>query len=297
MKLYALDLPWKLLITGFLIVLSSGFVVAELYLKHTTEMADGKEGLSLNDITFTFHGDETKTTLKKQVLGGMRKYFAEGGDEKNLTPEDLKDIEAVVAWSDEGVKSGTVKEEGYWSKELKDKDKNPKSVYKILDNHGCYDCHSAESTMKGGKKDSPLDTFVGIKKFTTGVDKGVDEGRLLSLSHIHLLGMGMMFLLIGAAVACTVWPSWIRAALIVGGLSSILLDIFGWWGVKWYGAPVSIVVMISGVLMGVSFGGSVFVAMYDLWLRKPTATQTQSGTAVSSTPGAAPVIMADSRRS
>jgi hypothetical protein len=91
------------------------------------------------------------------------------------------------------------------------------------------------------------------------------------LSHVHLLGMGMMFLLAGAAVALTVWPKWIRCALIVGGLSSILFDIFGWWGVKYGGSAWSPVVMVSGILMAASFGGSVFVAMYDMWMRKRQA--------------------------
>jgi len=50
-------------------------------------------------------------------------------------------------------------------------------------------------------------------------------------------------------------------------LSSVLLDIFGWWAVKWWGAPLAPMVMFSGILMAVSFGGSVFVSMFDLWLR------------------------------
>src|SRR5258708_4590187 len=102
MTLQTLALPWKLLITFFLIVLSAGFVVSELYLMDTTEMADGKEGMSLDDITITFHGDITKTMLKKQVNGTMKKYFAEGSDIKNITPADLEDIKKVVAWNDAG---------------------------------------------------------------------------------------------------------------------------------------------------------------------------------------------------
>jgi hypothetical protein len=97
----------------------------------------------------------------------------------------------------------------------------------------------------------------------------MDKGRLLMLSHVHLLGMGMMFLLVGAAVALSAWPKWIRCALIVGGLSSILFDIFGWWAVKFGGGAWSPVVMFGGGLMGVCFGASVLVSLYDLWIRKP----------------------------
>ncbi|HYF37722.1 MAG TPA: hypothetical protein VD994_20640 [Prosthecobacter sp.] len=262
MKLHQLDLPWKLLITMFLIVLSSGFVTAELYLMHTTEMADGQKGLTIDDITYQFHGDPTKTTLKKQVEGGMKKYFSEVEDDTKLTEEELADLAKVVAWNDAGAQ-----EAGFWDPQLKEKDKNPNSVYRIFLNRGCLDCHAKDATMKGHKKDSPLETYAEVSKFTKP-DTGMDKGRLLSLSHIHLLGMGMMFMLAGAAVALSIWPMWIRSALVVGGFSSILLDIFGWWGVKWYGASLSWVVMAGGILMAVSFGGSVFVALYDLWLRK-----------------------------
>ncbi len=262
--LHSLDTPWKLLVTLFLIVLSSGFVVSELYLQHVTEMADGKAGLSMEDITLTFHGDKRQTTLRKQVLGGMKKYFSSDGEPEKLTPEEQADLAAVLAWNDAGAA-----EAGYWNPELKDKDTNQKAVMNILFNHSCFDCHAPDATMKGSKKDSPLDTFAGISKFTRP-DLGMDKGRLLMLSHVHLLGMGMMFLLAGAAVAASVWPRWVRCALIVGGLGSILLDIFGWWGVKYGGAAWSPVVMVSGILMAACFGGSVFVALYDLWLRKRT---------------------------
>lgn len=260
MKLAQLDFPWKLLISMFLIVLTSGFIVSELYLKHTTELADGKEGLSLDDITIQFYGSEVPK-LKMQVNGPMKKYFSSAEDANKLKPEEQADIEKIVAWIDRGAP-----ESEYEVKD--DKEKNRGTISYILNMRGCLDCHAPDSTMKGNKHDSPLDTFEHVSKFTKR-DMGIDKGRLLSLSHIHLLGMGMMFLLAGAAVAMTQFPAKLRALIIFGGQLSILLDIFGWWGVKWYGAPVSPVVMASGILMVVSFVLSVLAAFWDLWIRKP----------------------------
>ena len=254
-----LDFPWRLLITMFLIVLSSGFAVSELYLKHTTEMADGKPGMSLDDITFQFHGSG-QSKLAQQVQGPMKKYFREDQDESKLTSADLAEIEKIVAWTYKGAPR-----EEY---ESDDKEKNKTMIGNIMYMRGCIDCHAPDATMKGNKHDSPLDTYEHVSKFTKP-DTGMDTGRLLSLSHIHLLGMGMMFLLVGAAVAMTRFPSRLRSILVFTGSFSILLDIFGWWGVKWYGAAISPFVMASGILMAVSFGLSVLVAMYDLWLRKP----------------------------
>jgi hypothetical protein len=255
-----LNLAWKMLISMFLLVLSSGFVVAHLYLEHTTEMADGKPGLTLDDITLQFYGDRTKTQLKKVVNGSMKKFFQDEHDLKKLSKKDHDQIDAVIAWNDAGAK-----EEGFWNIHKHD-DPDTKYIVNIFADK-CSGCHG-----KDGKKydDAPLDTFVDVSKFTRG-DEGIDKGRLLMLSHVHLLGMGMMFLLCGAAVALTQFPMALRCILIVGGFSSIVLDILGWWTVKYGGTSYAPVVMLSGGLMALTFGASVVLAFYDLWIRKVRA--------------------------
>ncbi|HLX60904.1 MAG TPA: phage holin family protein [Planctomycetota bacterium] len=259
-----LDYPWKLLISMFLIVLTSGFVVAELYLKHTTELADGKPGLSMDDITITFHGNGVPLLRRKIAPGGsMRKYFSVNSSEEELKPDDLKDIERMIAWVDKGAPQDEYT--------VKDEKKKAESISLLFDTHGCTDCHSRESTMRHNMHDYPLEKFEQVVEYTKPNSSSMDTGRLLSLSHYHLIGMGMMFLAAGAAVALTLWPKWLRAALVVGGQLSILLDIFGWWGVKWYGAPLSPIVMAGGGLMAASFFASVGAAYWDLWIRKPKA--------------------------
>ncbi len=256
-----LDLPWKLLISMFLIVLSSGFLAAELYLKHTTEMADGKEGLSMDDITITFHGNGVPILKRKIGVGGsMRRYFDINGAAEDLKPEDIKDIERVVAWIDRGAPEADYK--------IDDEKRKNEGIGNIIEKHGCTDCHSRDSTMRHKMPDYPLESFADVSKFTQAASAGMDKGRLLSLSHIHLLGMGMMFMLLGMAIASTQWPVWMRAGLIVGGHLSILLDILGWWGVREFGASMSPVVMAGGALMAVCFLGSVAGSFYDLWIRK-----------------------------
>lgn len=271
LSLKTLDLPWKLLLTCFLLVLTSGFIVSELYLMHTTEMADGQPGMSLDDISYTFYGNKTKTTLRKQILGPMKKYFSATQDQNLLTPQEQIDLEQVLVWNDQGAPESL-----YWDLAQKEKDKNPRAIVNLLFNHGCLDCHAPDATMKGNKKTSPLDTYEHISKFTRP-DTGMDKGRLLMLSHVHLLGMGMMFLLSGAALAASSWPAWFRSLVIVGGLSSVPLDIFGWWGVKYGGPAFSPLVMLSGILMAVCFGASVIAVLFDVWKRKSVGNIEPSG--------------------
>lgn len=259
-----LDLPFKLLFSGFLLVLTCGFIAAELYLKHTTEMADGKEGLSVDDITITFHGNGVPLLKRKIAPGGsMRRYFNINGVAEDLKPEDIKDIDRIVAWVEKGAPEDEYK--------IADEAKKKEGIGYMLESHGCTDCHSRDSTMRHNMHDYPLESFADVSQFTSKASSGMDKGRLLALSHIHLLGMGMMFMLLGLAVALTQWPVWVRASLIVGGQLSILFDIFGWWGVREYGAPMAWMVMVGGILMAASFVGSVAGSYFDLWLRKPRA--------------------------
>lgn len=263
------DLPRKILITMFLVVLSCGFFVAHLYLHFTMAGVAGEEKFmpSPQDITVHFYGDRTKTRFKTMSLGSMKRYFMDDSDRKpiELKPEEQAKLDAIIAWNDAGAP-----EAGYWDPKLKVKTSDPKLVFTILSDRGCYDCHSPDAGGKVAKRDSPLDSFKGISRFTKG-DTGMDKGRLLMLSHVHLLGMAMMFLGAGAALVFSSWSARLRGALVFGGFLSILLDIGGWWAVKYGGSAWAWSVIAGGSLMGAAFGLTVLAVLYDMWRRKSTA--------------------------
>jgi len=72
--LNTLELPWKLLITGFSDRAEFRFRRGRIVSDATTEMADGKPGLSLDDITLNFYGADTPKLISK-VRGTMKRYF------------------------------------------------------------------------------------------------------------------------------------------------------------------------------------------------------------------------------
>ncbi|MBI3830966.1 MAG: hypothetical protein HY291_15710 [Planctomycetes bacterium] len=250
-ELREFDLPRKLLVTMYLIVLSCGFFAAHLYLHYTMAGVSGEDTFmpSLQDISIHFHGDPTKTRFKTMVLGPMKRYFMEDDAKKpvQLSPEEQKDLDAVLAWNDQGAP-----ESGYWDPKEKAKTKDPKLVYTLLYQHNCYDCHAPDATGRSAKPDAPLNSFAAISRFTKP-DSGMDKGRLLMLSHVHLLGMAMMFLGAGIALVFSSWSSRVRSALVCGGFASILIDIGGWWAVKYGGEPWAWTVILGGTLMAASF--------------------------------------------
>ena len=255
------DLPRKLLVTLFLAVLSCGFGVAHLYLQFTMARASGEERWlpSLRDITLYFHGERSRTRLKHMVTGPMKEYFSADNTPERLSPEEQADLDAVLAWNDRGAP-----EAEYWNPQKHDEHRQ---ISEILFRRGCLDCHVREAAAAEAKPDSPLDTYPGISRFVRP-DTGMDPGRLLMLSHVHLLGMALMFLGVGAALSATRWAAWLRASLICGCFASILLDIGGWWAVKYGGAGYAWTVLAGGLLMGVLFGWSVLATGWDMWRKK-----------------------------
>ncbi|MCZ7647355.1 MAG: hypothetical protein M5U26_19205 [Planctomycetota bacterium] len=265
-RLRDLDRPFKLLATMFLIVLGAGFGTAHVYLHHTVDSADGREDLvpTFKDITLHFHGSPNATRLRAKIDGSMLKYFSASEDEDTtldtLAPEERANHDAVRDWDARGAP-----EAEYW---------NPKTeeyarIGEILMNTGCFDCHVPDATGKKAKPKSPLDTYEGIAKFTQP-DTGMDVDTLLMLSHVHLLGMGLMFLGLGAGIALTSYSARLRSALIVAGFLSVLCDIGGWWAVKYGGGGWAWLVMFGGMLMGVVFAAGTVLTLLDTW-KKPAA--------------------------
>jgi hypothetical protein len=256
--LHRLDLPARLLVTSALSVLTAGFVVSELFVAQTLRTTGG--GLGLRAIGTTFHGDRTTTRLKKMALGSMKRYFSSFEDARRLEPEEQADLDRLLAWSDAGAP-----ESDYW--DSSERRRKPGPILRLLQRHGCLDCHSATATTIGNKKDSPLDSYAEVRRFTEP-DHGMDQRRLLMLSHVHLLGMGFLFLLLGAAVAASGWPARARAALIVSGPLAVLLTVGGWWLVKAEGPLYAPVVLIGGTLMTLTFGAAVTAVLVDLWSQR-----------------------------
>jgi len=258
--LHALDLSRKLFLTLVLAGLAAGYFVAIGCVFHITGMADGRPGLNLDDITYTFYGNRGTTRLKEEVLGSMKRYFSAFEDPTSLAAEEQADVDRVVAWSDAGAPEA----------EFLRSDGGTTAIRVIFERRGCLSCHAAGATMIGGKKDAPLTAYAGVARFTAP-DRGMAPARLMGLSHVHLFGMTFLFLVTGLAVAATLWPRWLRAVLMVGGPLSVLTTVGAWWAVKYGGPAWSSLALLGGVLMTLAFGLSILAALYDLWLRAPSA--------------------------
>jgi hypothetical protein len=223
----------KFVYSAFALVLGLGYLtaLANLYLTH--EMADGKPGMSYQDIIAHFHGDRDKTLLSSMIQGAMKPNLK---DEKQM--HDIQD------W----IKRGAKKD-----------DFDP--ILQIL-NDQCVKCHNPF----GAAAFRPLTNYEEVAK-TTVPDTGIAWARLVMISHQHLFGIGLLCLALSMILLTTPLPNNIKFVVIFIGFSGVLFDIGGWWLTK-LSASMAFLVAIGGAMNGIFFGVAVFTTWYDLFFGK-----------------------------
>lgn len=65
-------MPVKSLFTGYLLVVGLGLMMAGAQVMLTHGMADGKVGLSVDDVVYSYHGKGTGTKLGSKLNGSMK---------------------------------------------------------------------------------------------------------------------------------------------------------------------------------------------------------------------------------
>ncbi|MFZ5609612.1 MAG: hypothetical protein ACOY99_08380 [Pseudomonadota bacterium] len=225
----------KLLYTSFLVIMGTGYLMAMVYLYTSHRGHDGKPGLSIEDIAYTYYGNRSGTRLEAAVRGPMADYIA---------PEDRNQ---VVAW----LKSGAP-EKTYGT-----------SIRPILEKT-CLACHDPAA----GLNIQDLSTYDGIKTVAE-VDTGESLHSLMRLSHIHLFGIGLILLGVGMIFRLSVMRHWLKYTLILLPFIAMLADILAWFLTKW--DPIyAYTVVTGGALLGLSLATQILISLYQIWfLRRP----------------------------
>ena len=66
------DTPLKVLFTGYLCAVAIGYLFALIQILFTHGMADGKFGLSVDDIVYSYYGNRSGTALEIKLNGSMK---------------------------------------------------------------------------------------------------------------------------------------------------------------------------------------------------------------------------------
>ena len=94
------------------------------------------------------------------------------------------------------------------------------------------------------------------------------EKEIISIVHDHVIGMAVIFLVLGAILLMTSLPPKLKKFLIVEPFISIILTFGGIWlmwsGVLW----LKYVIIFSGVLLTLTYTTSVILILQQLFKKK-----------------------------
>ncbi len=221
----------KLLFTGYLTTVAAGYIMALIQILFTHGMADGKFGLSLDDIVYSYYGNRSGSVLESKLNGSMK-----------LNAPDQERFK-LIQWARDGG------DEASYDKEIK-----------AIVNKNCTVCHNANA---GSLPD--FSKYENLKK-TTESNQGATFQSLIRVSHIHLFGISFIFMFVGIIFSfSTGVPRKYKYTAIVMPYLFLLIDIASWWLTK-LNPHFALLVIFAGSGLGISFAFMWLVSMYQMWI-------------------------------
>ena len=230
--LRTLSTPVRILFTCFLLTIGVGYLTALLYLFLVDVDPHRKMGMNVvAGIAMKYHGTAGNTRLEAALSGSMSDRV--GAAEK----------QAIGRWVADGATTAEFDQ-----------------VKPIFD-RACVPCHSPAS----GLPVPPLTTAEEVRK-VAAVDAGPSVGQLARVSHVHLFGISIIFLLTGSIFALSEISAALRALIIAVPYLAIWADIGSWWVTK-YEPFFAVVVIIGGGLMGLALAAQLTFSLWEMWFR------------------------------
>jgi hypothetical protein len=232
MSLRTLPVTLRALFTAFLIVVGIGYLTALAYLFLVDIEPHEKMGQGVvQGISAKYHGSLQGTRLEAALMGTMSDRLPPG------------ERDQILQW----IRAGA-KHDGY------------PTIEPILAKN-CAGCHSPQS----GLPVSPLTSFEDVEKVTK-TDTGASLLQLARVSHIHLFGISIIFVITGAIFSLSETPVWLRVIVVVVPYLAILMDIGSWWATKYFDPVFAYIVLVGGAFMGLAMACQIFISLWDMWI-------------------------------
>lgn len=223
-----LPLPAKALFIGYLLVIGIGLCMAGLQIMLTHGMADGKPGLSIDDIVYSYYGNRNGSKIEGKLHGSMKDM---GTAEARLD---------IIKW----VRNGAPESE--WEPH-----------FKAVFAQNCVMCHSVMPGIPDFTK------YEEVKK-ESEVNMGASIQSLTRVSHIHLFGIAFIFFFVGLIFSLAVGvPKWLKILLIATPFGFLIVDVLSWWLTK-LNPNFAWLEMIGGIGYSVASTIMWFTSMYQM---------------------------------
>jgi hypothetical protein len=230
LNLPSLGLPLRMLFTGYLLVTGVGLLMAGVQILLTHGMADGKWGISVNDIVYSYYGNRGSSRIESKLEGSM----------KDKASVDVR--ASIVKW----VQAGAPEEQ--WESSMKTKFQQ-----------NCVQCHGNIPGLPN------FSTYQGVLSVSQ-IDRGASIDSLARVSHIHLFGISFIFLFVGFIFSFAIGvPRAIKAAVIFIPFAFLIVDVLSWWVTKWY-PNFAIVTIVGGFGYTLAAAFMLLTSLYQMWV-------------------------------
>lgn len=230
LNLSRLPMTVKALFTGYLMAAGLGLFMAGAQILLTHGMADGKPGLSVNDIIYSYYGNRSGSKLEAMLNGQM----------KPMAPAPVRTD--IIKWVREGAP---------------EKDWAPH--YQAVFAQYCIKCHSVLPNIPNFKD---YGTVAKLAK----VDEGASFKDLTRLSHIHLFGIAFIFFFTGLIFSfASGVPRWLKSVVVFFPFFFLVTDIASWWLTKFYW-QFAYLTLIGGVGYSLASSFMWIVSLWQMWI-------------------------------
>lgn len=229
-SLKQLDTPVKVLFTGYLSTVAVGYLMALIQILFTHGMADGKFGLSIDDIVYSYYGNRSGSVIETKLNGSMKDNASE--QERFL----------IMQWVRDGADQADYAKTG---------------VQTVIEQR-CVMCHNKEASI-------PDFTDFKVIKELAKEDEGATFSSLTRVSHIHLFGISFIFMFVGLIFSFAETSTTKYKSIAIGmPYIFLLVDILSWWLTKLH-PMFAWLVILAGAGMGVSFFFMWMVSILEMW--------------------------------
>lgn len=226
-----LVLPIKTLYTGYLLVVGLGLLFAGVQIMLTHGMADGKLGLSVDDIVYSYHGNRE---------GGSKLVSKLNGSMKDNAPPDVR--MAIIKWAEKGGPQ----------------DEWEERISMDIDQY-CAPCHANMPGLADISDKAVMDEMIKV-------DEGQSMTTLTRVSHIHLFGIAFIFFFVGWIFTYSTGISPLyKAILVFTPFGFLIIDVFSWWLTKW-NPNFAWLVIIGGFGYSLASTIMIFTSLYQMWI-------------------------------
>ena len=225
-----LPLPMRSLFTGYILVVGVGLLMAGVQVWLTHGMADGKVGISVDDIVYSYYGDRTNSKLETKLKGSMQ---------DKASAQVKRDM---IMWAQQGASRQA------WDDHIGAQFQN-----------NCVMCHSVIPGIPS------FTTYEGVLP-ATAVDTGETVDALARVSHIHLFGIAFIFFFVGYIFDRAVgFKPVLQSLLIFTPFAFLLVDVLSWWLTKWY-PNFALLTIIGGIGYSVASTIMLLTSLYQMWI-------------------------------